>query len=57
MMTDAYNSDTLSEHIEALAKDHSHITRKIYQTLGYLMFMFIIWITQSMEMQKIVNVV
>lgn len=37
-MTDAYNSDTLSELIEALAKDHSHITRKIYQTLGYLMF-------------------
>lgn len=38
MMTDAYNSDTLSELIEALAKDHSHITRKIYQTLGYLIF-------------------
>ncbi len=38
MMTDAYNSDTLTELIEALAKDHSHITRKIYQTLAYLMF-------------------
>lgn len=38
MMTDVYNSDTLEELIEALAKDQSHITRKIYQTLGYLMF-------------------
>ena len=37
-MTDAYNSDTLGELVEALSKDHSHITRKIYQTLGYLMF-------------------
>lgn len=38
MMTDAYNGDTLDELIEALAKDHSHITRKIYQTLGFLIF-------------------
>lgn len=37
-MTDAYNSDTLGELVDALSKDHSHITRKIYQTLGYLMF-------------------
>lgn len=38
MMTDAYNSDTLGDLIDALAKDHSHITRKIYQTLGYIVF-------------------
>ena len=38
MMTDAYNSDTLGELVDALSKDHSHITRKIYQTLAYLMF-------------------
>lgn len=38
MMTDAYNSDILGELVNALSKDHSHITRKIYQTLGYLMF-------------------
>lgn len=38
MMTDVYNSDTLGELVDALSKDHSHITRKIYQTLGYLMF-------------------
>lgn len=38
MMTDVYNSDTLGELVEALSKDHSHITRKIYQTLAYLMF-------------------
>ena len=38
MMQDVFNQDTLDELIEALAKDHSHITRKIYQTLSYLIF-------------------
>lgn len=38
MMTDVYNGDTLDKLIEALAKDHSHITRKIYQTLAFLIF-------------------
>lgn len=37
-MTDEYNSDTLGELVDALSIDHSHITRKIYQTLAYLMF-------------------
>lgn len=38
MMEDVFNQDTLEDLIEALSNDHSHITRKIYQTLAYLIF-------------------
>lgn len=38
MMDDAYNEDTLHEYIITLSKDHSHITRKIFQTLAFLKF-------------------
>lgn len=38
MMEDVFNQDTLEKLIQALTKDHSHITRKIYQTLAYLIF-------------------
>lgn len=38
MMTDVFNEDTLKSLIEELVVDNSHITRKIYQTIGYLLF-------------------
>lgn len=38
MMDDVYNEDTLHEYIITLSKDHSHITRKIFQTLAFLKF-------------------
>ena len=37
-MTDEYNSETLGELIKSLALDNSHITRKIYQTIAYLLY-------------------
>lgn len=37
-MDDVYNEDTLNELIISLSQDHSHITRKIFQTLAYLKY-------------------
>lgn len=38
LMDDVYNVDLLRELIEAEAKDLSHITRKVLQTLAYLLY-------------------
>lgn len=38
MMEDVYNVELLRELIEAEAKDLSHITRKVLQTLAYLLY-------------------
>ena len=38
MMDDVYNEETLRELINSLSQDHSHITRKIFQTLAYLKY-------------------
>ena len=57
MMEDVYNPETLEDLIEALAKDHSHITRKIYQTLGYLMFDVFEYSSNNEAARKIENTV
>ncbi len=37
-MVDVFNADTLLALIDELAQDHSHITRKIYRTIAYLVY-------------------
>lgn len=37
-MTDGYDADKLKKLIEGESVDHSHITRKVMQTLAYLLF-------------------
>ena len=36
--SDVFNADSIKSLVKGEANDHSHITRKIYQTIGYLIF-------------------